>query len=95
MKGQDILLLVKLLCLESWKTGDTAVSEVSEDLSGWSDEGELNAQLRSIDAMLESAEYYESLFTLRGLATELGISKSEISKSLKRCVSVKRIDNIL
>jgi len=88
MKGQDILLLVKLLCLESWKAGDTAVSKVSEDLSGWSDEGELNAQLRSIDAMLESAEYYESLFTLRGLATELGISKSEISKSLKRCVSV-------
>ncbi|MCC4858844.1 hypothetical protein AB6E16_17395 [Vibrio atlanticus] len=89
MKSQDILLLVKLICLGNLKVDDIVTNNTSSNLVGWLDESELDTELNHIDAIFESSDSYERLFTLRGLSEELGISKSEISKSLKRCIDVK------
>ncbi|MEZ9955448.1 hypothetical protein AB4395_23645, partial [Vibrio splendidus] len=89
MKSQDVLLLVKLICLGNLKVDDIVTNNTSSNLVGWLDESELDTELNHIDAIFESSDSYERLFTLRGLSEELGISKSEISKSLKRCIDVK------
>ncbi|MBF4336322.1 hypothetical protein [Vibrio anguillarum] len=89
MKSQDVLLLVKLICLGNLKVDDIVTNNTSSNLVGWLDESELDTELNHIDAIFESSDSYERLFTLRGLSEDLGISKSEISKSLKRCIDVK------
>ncbi|HHF3263873.1 hypothetical protein [Vibrio alginolyticus] len=89
MKSQDILLLVKLICLGDLKVDDMVSNKTNSKLTGWLDESELDTELNHIDAIIESSGFYDHLFTLRGLSEELGFSKSEISKSLKRCIDVK------
>ncbi|HHC6535666.1 hypothetical protein VVYB158_11975 [Vibrio vulnificus CladeA-yb158] len=89
MKSQDILLVIKLICLSDLNVDEIVAERANSNLTGWLDESELDAELNRIDAMFKSSDCYDRLFTLRGLSEELGISKSEISKSLKRCIDVK------
>ncbi len=59
MKGQDIVVLLKLASLELTKHGP-------------SDEG---------------SSYREHSYSVRGLEAALGISKTEVNASIKRCIS--------
>lgn len=89
MKSQDIVLLIKLICLGNLKIDDIIANKTNPNLTGWLGESELDTELNHIDSIFECSGNYERLFTLRGLSEELGFSKSEISKSLKRCIDVK------
>jgi len=94
MKSQDVLLLVKLICLEQQerqlavRTGETVVlnklseAPLSDEWQGWDDYVEQDPPV-----------HHES-YSVRALGASLGISKSEIASALKRCqnVSLLRID---
>lgn len=90
MKGQDILLMIKLTSLDNLRSGRLEQSRFDESQFGWEvDIDAVTALLNHNDIVLESVDNYEYLFTSRGLSEQLGISKSEISNSLKRCVNVQ------
>lgn len=94
MKSQDVLLLVKLICLEQQerqlvlRAGETAVlnklgeAPLSDEWKGWEDDVEQDPPV-----------HHES-YSVRALEASLGISKSEIASALKRCqnVGLLRID---
>ncbi|RHW22371.1 hypothetical protein [Pseudomonas jilinensis] len=94
MKSQDVLLLVKLICLEQQerqlvlRAGETAAlsklseAPLSDEWQGWEDDVEQDPPV-----------HHES-YSVRALEASLGISKSEIASALKRCqnVGLLRID---
>lgn len=87
MKSQDIVLLLKLAALERHahvSTGEVPV-ELSDDLKGgfaaMREALEDNAEnARPLKLNLESDPY-----SVRGLSSAVGISKSEVSNALGRC----------
>ncbi|GAA5443984.1 hypothetical protein Misp06_02164 [Microbulbifer sp. NBRC 101763] len=87
MKSQDIGLLLKLVSLqkrEAQRGSDRARKAWPDDWQGWEPEdppagGDVLAQLGALPAFEYSA---------RGLAAETGISKSQISLSLNRCIEI-------
>ncbi|MDQ7051001.1 MAG: hypothetical protein Q9M92_16290 [Enterobacterales bacterium] len=83
MKSQDILLLLKLISLHGDYKDPLKNSEVIDFHSEWRDWGhdEISPDYGQID-------YIESRFAVRALANETGISKSQVSLSLKRCNDV-------
>jgi len=88
MKSQDILLLFKLICLSRLTAKDLLVNTQPRELS-WNEDGRATKEdLLHIDSLIDAENYLEYLFTTRGLAQTLGISKSEISNSLARCINV-------
>lgn len=48
----------------------------------------VDEQIKNINLELIAEEDFRYLFTTRGLASELGLSKSEVNKSLTRCLAV-------
>jgi len=102
MKGQDVFLLLKLICLERMNSGQILEQYSNPELTGWIDGGVINKlfnednlifsdeeqQLNKIELVFNAEEDFKHLFTVRGLSNALGISKSEISKSLNRCLAV-------
>lgn len=92
MKSQDILVLIKLLCLSRLKATDLLKDSQDPTLVGWNNEATFyEYQLRRIDDINVAAERLEHAFSIRGLAETLGISKSEIGNSIKRCLNVNLI----
>jgi len=90
MKSQDIFILLKLVSLQrkeadlaSQKSADKAYDR---DWEGWDDEiwGSDEEHYRSDFQANSMADFY----TARGLAAELGVSKTEVNASIKRMVSV-------
>ncbi|WP_413663223.1 hypothetical protein ACG1BZ_19265 [Microbulbifer sp. CNSA002] len=87
MKSQDIGLLLKLVSLqkrEAQRGCDRARKAWPDDWQGWEPEdppagGGVLAPLGALPAFEYSA---------RGLAAETGISKSQVSLSLNRCIEV-------
>ncbi len=82
MKSQDIVLLLKLVCLERQQRAQAGAPSKAElivpvDWWGWQGGGELPAPNPSHDN-----------YTVRGLSETTGISKSEISGALRRCMDV-------
>ena len=89
MKSQDIFLLFKLIA-ESQAQGDARqaiedsfAARLPKDRQGWDDA--LSESASEIDA---AAPAGIAALTVRGLESSLGLSKSEISQSLKRLVAV-------
>ena len=82
MKSQDILLLFKLISLHG---GGALIkgSQVIDFESRWQGGSEIN-----ISPDYSKADYHESQFSVRALADETGISKSQISLALNRCIDV-------
>jgi len=61
----------------------------SPELMGWEDYDDyINNELDNNESILSMEELLNYRFTARGLSEELGFSKSEINKSLNRCISV-------
>lgn len=84
MKSQDILLLLKLVSLERLQgapeTANRGELGIPEDWRGW-------AALPA-DETETLAPASEDLFSMRALEESTGISKSEVSNSLRRCLNV-------
>lgn len=90
MKGQDILLLIKLISLDNQKSNALNQEKFDVTMLGWDvDINELSAMFEHNDRVLGSVDEFEYMFTTRGLSEELNISKSEISNSLKRSINVQ------
>ena len=94
MKGQDIGILLKLLSLQ--KQGQVAAGH-SHARNAWPDdrcdwEPELEGESAdTFDLHMDNAELsrdIESRYTVRALAQETGISKSQINIALNRCIAV-------
>lgn len=92
MKSQDIFILLKLVSLQ--KQEEALVKETSQDIAirahgweGWSlDESALEEVEGSASKFI--AESMDERYTMRGLAAELGVSKTEVSSSIKRSMEV-------
>lgn len=84
MKGQDVVVLLKLLSLEHSHGKNMAallVAQQAEDWKGWSEEEEAPPPIYSL------ADSY----SLRNLEATTGISKTEVGASLKRLKFCKLI----
>lgn len=81
MKSQDIVLLLKLVSLEREEAVDAGSLKgalgIPDDWRGWAD-------LETAS----SAGPSEEDWTVRGLESSTGISKSQVSGALRRCVAV-------
>ncbi|MCU1718176.1 MarR family transcriptional regulator [Pseudomonas sp. 5P_3.1_Bac2] len=88
MKSQDLLLLIKLICLEQRERqqqrldGDTAerAKHISlpkpDEWQGWEDHVEQDPPI------------HHDSYSVRALEASLGISKSEVASALKRCQQI-------
>src|SRR5690606_15745850 len=83
MKSQDILLLLKLVSLERQQgvpaPGDRSALGIPDDWRGWTT---LPAEEDPPPSVAED------MFSVRALEESTGISKSEVSGSLRRCMDV-------
>ena len=79
MKGQDLLLLLKLVSLErqAQRAGDRPIDRSPNDWRGWSDFTEERHVAEPLPL--------EGVYSVRALEQETGISKSEVSGALRRC----------
>lgn len=86
MKGQDIGLLLKLVCLERHFQGN-AIATWPHDWRGWdeaaNDGNDMESLLRDVAGGPRIA-----LYTARALEDQTGISKTQIALALKRCVEI-------
>lgn len=86
MKGQDILLLFKIISLEAHEAWLSPTARHSDSHSSAS---RLQRGFRVAEAMpplySEAHSARAENYSLRSLAASLGISKSEISNSIARC----------
>lgn len=84
MKSQDILLLLKLVSLERQQgapvPGKRAELGIPDDWQGWARPSAEEVEMPVPDA--------EDAFSVRALEDSTGISKSEVSGSLRRCLDV-------
>jgi len=81
MKGQDIGLLLKLICLHKQEKG--VLSRFGADISDWEHQ----------QSFLDDGEYYvldkqANQYSVRALAESTGISKSQVNLALQRCFEI-------
>lgn len=86
MKSQDVLLLIKLICLEQRERqqqqldSETAellkLSDTAEQWQGWEDHTE------------QDPPVHQESYSVRALQASLGISKTEVASALKRCQQI-------
>jgi len=91
MKGQDILLLLKLVSLqhqEKHLNGTESLSSPSRLWQDWDITKEDELGQKSIVEFSEIESYRDSLYTVRGLEKTTGISKTQIADSIKRCTNI-------
>lgn len=86
MKSQDILLLFKLVSLErrqiaAAQGSRSAVVAIPDDWRGWSSASDEVVADPAADVAIDE-------FSVRSLEESTGISKSEVSGSLRRCLDV-------
>ncbi|ANJ58723.1 hypothetical protein [Pseudomonas silesiensis] len=92
MKSQDVLLLIKLICLEQRERlqqqldSETAellkLSDTQGPWQGWEDHAE------------QDPPVHHDSYSMRALQASLGISKTEVASALKRCqqIGLLRLD---
>lgn len=85
LKGQDIVLLMRLVSL--WRSDQTALLKLrTEAWEGWE---HVSREDWHWDRRRPGFEaYWRSSFTVRQLAADTGISKSQVAVSLQRCTEV-------
>lgn len=89
LKSQDLVLILKLLCLSRLGVHSLVGQEFRSDEKGWLDTAQsLDKQFEAIDAYDKADRKLEHMYSVRGLSDELGFSKSEVANSLKRSMSV-------
>jgi hypothetical protein len=81
MKSQDILLLLKLFSLAKQGERENVDSApFAPDWRDWRDTGELESAPSDLPAATRAAPY-----SIRALAEQTGIGKSEVANALNRC----------
>ena len=85
MKGQDIGLLLKLVCLQRHESSDRAMAAWPHDWKDWEDLDD--DQLPAYPGQLH-VEMRASAYTARALELQTGISKTQINLSLKHCIEI-------
>ena len=89
MKSQDIVVLLKLISLHAEffekSSGKSDLILMIHSFEDWTDDDLDNSDIVSLRT---SREHFESSFSVRSLAADTGISKSQISLSLKRMYDV-------
>jgi len=89
MKSQDVFILLKLVSLQQREAAaashmDYGVSD--RNWEGWDDNG-WDSEEAYYRPYLQASSFAD-LYTARGLAAELGVSKTEVNASINRMVSV-------
>lgn len=96
MKSQDVLLLIKLICLEQRERLQQRLNSEAAALIDHSD-GNSGGQWQGWedDSERDPPVHHDS-YSVRALQASLGISKTEIAAALKRCqqIGLLRIDPI-
>ncbi len=86
MKGQDIGLLLKLVCLERHFQGN-AIATWPHDWRGWDEAVDDGNDMESLLRDIAGGPRFP-LYTARALEDQTGISKTQIALALKRCVEI-------
>ncbi|MGE8409345.1 MAG: hypothetical protein ACN6QH_20160 [Pseudomonas sp.] len=85
MKGQDIGLLLKLVCLQWHESAGKAVAAWPHDWEDWEDDPSPQYPNPSD---VEEDNAHSSSYTARALELQTGISKTQINLSLKHCMEI-------
>lgn len=83
MKSQDTLLLLKIISLHNKFSGKGFDTEIIHAADEWTDWGE-----QGLQPSYYESDHLASQFSVRNLVQVTGISKSQISLSLKRMYDV-------
>lgn len=94
MKSQDVLLLVKLICLEQRERLQQRLESETAELLKQSDVPSHDQWQGWEDVAEQDPPVHHDSYSVRALQASLGISKSEIASALKRCqqTGLLRID---
>ncbi|MFC8753312.1 hypothetical protein [Pseudomonas oryzihabitans] len=88
MKGQDIGVMLRLVCLQKHEARDKVVATWPHDWRDWHDNEEDAAFSYQPDFDLDDMSPGASYYTARALEEQTGISKSQIALALKHCVEI-------
>lgn len=88
MKGQDIGLLLKLVCLQRHESHGKTVAAWPHDWKDWEDLGDDQLPLYEYQLDFEEGHSNLSSYTARALELQTGISKTQINLSLKHCMEI-------
>ncbi len=92
MKSQDVVLLIKLICLEQRERSQhvldsemkalVRLNDTADKWQGWQDHSE------------QDPPVHNESYSVRALQASLGISKTEVASALKRCqqIGLLRVD---
>lgn len=94
MKSQDVLLLIKLICLEQRERLQHKLDNETAELIKLSDTGTTDQWQGWEDHSEQDPPVHHDSYSVRALQTSLGISKTEVASALKRCqqIGLLRID---
>lgn len=88
MKSQDVVLLIKLICLEQRQRSQHKLDSEMDALVKLSNTGGAREwQGWEDDAEQDPTTHHES-YSVRALEASLGISKTEVAAALKRCLQI-------
>ncbi|HHX6291106.1 TPA: hypothetical protein ACVGJS_004712 [Pseudomonas aeruginosa] len=88
MKGQDIGLLLKLVCLQRHESRGKAMATWPHDWKDWEDLGDDQLPPDQDRLDVEAGITNLSPYTARALELQTGISKTQINLSLKHCMDI-------
>lgn len=88
MKGQDVGLLLKLVCLQRHESRGKAVAAWPHDWKDWEDWSDEQLPLYQDQQGFEEGATHLSSYTARALELQTGVSKTQINLSLKHCMEI-------
>jgi hypothetical protein len=94
MKSQDVLLLIKLICLEQRERLQRQLNSETAELIKLSDTDTADHWEGWEDRLAQDPPVHHDSYSVRALQTSLGISKTEVASALKRCqqIGLLRVD---
>ncbi|MCQ3031015.1 hypothetical protein NLO88_10130 [Pseudomonas syringae] len=94
MKSQDVLLLIKLICLEQREREQRKLDSETAELIKLADVHSSNEWQGWDDHSEQDPPVHNDSYSVRALQASLGISKTEIASALKRCqqIGLLRVD---
>ncbi|MDU8359146.1 hypothetical protein [Pseudomonas syringae group sp. J309-1] len=94
MKSQDVLLLIKLICLEQREREQRKLDSETEELIKLGDVNSSREWQGWEDHSEQDPPVHNDSYSVRALQASLGISKTEIASALKRCqqIGLLRVD---